>query len=286
MKYVMNFFAKQVDMRSRNAMIEFLSKHERYDTGNSLNRRSSYAHNVKLRNLRLTPAQEQVAYDLIGSDQGVWDELDVHVSDFTRRYSGAYTIGTNGRSGGYLVLYNSHYEDTGYKSCCRTCGQLNYARVAELPSDPVERVIAQEILRIGCTWVDMSYLRQLAIQELPGTAEEKLAIIRRLIPRLKDSTEGNRCGVCRAEGERGRVNLMNPHRRLSVSISSIDAERDYEDWTMGQLRNRVELVRDFDRTCDAIRKDFIDMCSSCEVVEETIMVPKTVKRITCAKHAD
>jgi len=42
---------------------------------------------------------------------------------------GRYTIGSNGRSGGYLVLYQGEYYDPGYKSRCRACGQLNYQHV-------------------------------------------------------------------------------------------------------------------------------------------------------------
>ena len=105
---------------------------------------------------------------------------------------------------------------------------------------------------------------------------------------LRDGTADNRCGRCGAEGERGRVNLTQPHRVLSTSIGSIDAGEDFvdfDDWTMSKLRDRVDLVCDFDRTCDAMRDNLIDMIESCSVVEETIMVPKTVRRIACAESA-
>jgi hypothetical protein len=64
----------------------------------------------------------------------------------------------------------------------------------------------------------------------------------------------------------------------------MDEDRDFSEWSMSRLRERVDLIVDFDRTCDLMRFEFIEMCLSCKVVEETIMVPKTVRRVVCA-HA-
>ena len=280
----MGFFEQPIDCRSRSAMIDFLAKHGRYDTGNSLNRKTSYANCVKIRYLGLTHDQEQTAYDLLSSDDNIWDQLDQHIDDFTRRHHGAYTIGANGRSNGYLVLYSSNYRETGYKSRCWTCGQLNYRRVAKMPTDPVESVIAQILLASGLGWPDDVYIQQFAIRDLPGTDESKLGIIRRFKQILQDCTAHNRCGRCGAEGESGRINIDHPHRTLQTSISSLDAEHDFQDWSLSDLRARVDLVRDFDGTCDRIRQDFIGMAASCRVVEQTIMVPKTVRRTVCAQH--
>lgn len=126
---------------------------------------------------------------------------------------------------------------------------------------------------------------QSAISELPGTDDDKLALIRRLKPLYQDCTESNLCGLCGAEGDRGRVNLGSVHRRLSVTAEGIDNDPGFEEWSLSRLRDRVELICDFDRTCDQIRDQFIDMCDSCSVVEEEILVPKTVRRIVCAEHA-
>ncbi|MHB1644369.1 MAG: hypothetical protein ACYCS8_17255, partial [Acidithiobacillus sp.] len=85
------------------------------------------------------------------------------------------------------------------------------------------------------------------------------------------------------QGENGLVNYQSPHMTVNVfSPRSIDAERDYDEWTMTALRDRVQTVEAFDSACDAIRDQFIFMLQSCDVVEETIMVPKTVKHLNCS----
>lgn len=69
------FFEKKVDRRSRKAMVEFLTSHFRYDTMNSWNRMTSYAHSVKMNRLGLTKAQEDAAYEMLGADENFWDHL-------------------------------------------------------------------------------------------------------------------------------------------------------------------------------------------------------------------
>lgn len=271
------FFAKKtVDTRSRQAMIGFLTGHFRYDTMNSCNRSTSYANCIKLHRLGLTNEQLTAAYDVLNTDY--WDQIDGPISEFTRQMNGQYTIGSNGRSSGYLVLYHSRYEDTGYKSHCRSCGQRNYKRVApKLEEGSNEAVIAAEILGSGGAWVDQTYLSQSSIRALAISDEEKLQIVRRLKPELKDATQGNRCGRCGAEGEHGRVNYDKAPVSLSVYPGrEMDQGEDFADWSIEQLRDRVALVRAFDKACDEMRDNFIDLITSCEVAEETIMVPKTV----------
>ncbi len=122
------FYEQKVDRRSREKMVEFLAGHYRYNTMNSWNRGTSYANRVKIRNLGLTREQDSKAYDILNTDY--WDELNYVIDDFTSAMGGCYTIGSNGRSGGYLVLYRGEYYDPGYKSRCRACRQLNYQHVS------------------------------------------------------------------------------------------------------------------------------------------------------------
>ena len=239
------FFEKPLDKRSKKAMIDFVAGHYRYNTMNSWNRSTSYAQNIKLHKLGLTSEQLNAAYDMLQAD--FWDEIDQPIADFTSEMSGRYTIGTNGRSNGYLVLYNSKYELTGHKSHCRTCGQRNY-RYVYTPDATAEGVITAAVI-------------------------------------ARDYTIGNRCGACGAEGEYGRVNYTLPPKRLSVYPGkSIDQNEEFSEWSMSELRNHVELVRRFDQACDEIRGNFIELIGSCKVVEEVVMIPKTVKRIECC-HA-
>ena len=58
---------------------------------------------------------------------------------------------------------------------------------------------------------------------------------------------------------------------------SIDEYEDFADWTLSQLRERVELVQDFDRLCDTIASEYVDICKNYRIAEEEILVPKTIK---------
>lgn len=73
------------------------------------------------------------------------------------------------------------------------------------------------------------------------------------------------------------MNFASPPMQLTVRPGmDIDQGEDFSTWSMADLRGRVELVTDFDRACDEIRADFIDLVQSHEVVEETILVTKKV----------
>jgi hypothetical protein len=227
------YFEKPVDLRSRDAMASFLARHYRYHTMNSWNRSTSYAHCIKIGRLGLNSTQAKRAYEMLETD--FWDAIRFPIDDFTLEFAGRYTIGTNGRSGGYLVLYNSARELTGHQSYCRSCGQRNFKRVHEAD---------------------------------------------------KDGTTGNRCGRCHAEGETGRVNYTVMPNRLNIyPCRSIDQGENFDGWSMDDLRNRVKLVRAFDRTCDGIRSAFIDLAENCEVVDEVVMVPQHRKVLSCTMSA-
>lgn len=215
------FFEEKVDLRSKRAMVDFLMGHFRYPTMNSWNDTTSYANRIKIPYLGLTREQVDRAYDMLGADY--WDEIRYPIDDFTSEMDGEYTIGTNGRSGGYLVLYSGEYYDPGYKSYCPNCGQRN--------CQPAEA--------------------------------------------------GAKCGVCRSE----RKNYDRPLRWHRVKGTGIDdnmSREEFMEWSMAELRNRVDLVCQFDRACDDIRSAFIDLIDNCKVIDETVMVPKTIRRIVCA----
>lgn len=272
----MEFFAanSQVDRRSRNSMVAFLTNHFRYNTMNSWNQATSYANCIKVHRLGLTSEQQNRAFDMLSVDY--WDEIRFPIDDFTRDMNGSYTIGTNGRSSGYLVLYESHYQSTGHKSYCRSCGQRNFKRVG-LKLEGAELVIGQEILRSQNTWRPEAYLGQSAIQAIAMDDASKLEIIARLKRELIDCTLGNRCGACGREGEQGRINYTKEPKTLSTYPGrGIDHDRDFDGWSLSDLRDRVELVQTFDACCDDIRAMFIDLLEANEVVEETIMIPKKV----------
>ena len=212
------YFSQTVDKRSRKELTDFLQNHPRYDTMSSWNNATSYAHNIKINRLGLTREQTNAAYEMLDTDFWYEGGLNFIIDDFTTEQGGYYTIGNNGRSGGYLVLYNSRREPTGHLSYCPKCGQRNSKKV---------------------------------------------------------EPDVDKCGRC---GHSPRVDYRTPPMTLRVSNKSIDQGEDFdpEEWTMDQLRERVELVQAFDQACDDIRSEFIYMLDNFDVEEETVYTPEVI----------
>jgi len=262
------FYAKKVDIRSKKAMVDFLTGHFRCSMMNGWNGAISYANNIKLHRVGLN------------SQQQIKDEIRYPIDDFTSETRGGYTITVNGRLDVYLVLCESVYEMTKLKSYCRTCGQQNFKSV-HAPARLADHAFIEEfVFRNGGVRLDTAYLEEAAIAAIKLPEQEKVFIIRAAKKACKEETMGNKCGLCGAEGDSGRVNYEEPPKRLSVHHGiSIDQNENFAKWSLSQLRDRVDLVRRFDQVCDNIRSNFINFLDNCEAVEEVVMIPKTVKRI-------
>lgn len=277
------YFSVKVDLRSRKAMADFLTSHFKYNTMNSWNQVTSYAHRVKVHRMGLTRGQQDKAFDVISVDDGSpWhDDLEFMINEYTEANNGRYTIGSNGRSGGYLVMYNSYYRQSQYKSRCVSCGQKNFALpvyLSKLP--PVEAAVLKFMLERGQNWTPGVCLTQPEMVAIEATEEEKLRFIRKYNHEaLKWTTLTNKCGRCGAEGERGRVPysarelVVSPGQGFDTSSDFMDAD----EWPMYKLREHVKDVMAFDQACDRIRAAFIDTLEQFEVVEEEVQVTKKVK---------
>ena len=102
------FYTYNVDICSVKSMWNFLKNHPTYSTLNSWNHQSSIAHNVKLYKLNLDGYWYNVLRFL--QDEGDIGGLQLCINDELRDFEHEYPgcrVGFNGRSGGYLVLYNS-----------------------------------------------------------------------------------------------------------------------------------------------------------------------------------
>lgn len=126
----MRTYYQKVDLRSRSAMTKFLSEHFRYPTMNSWNRSTSYANNVKIFNLGLSGREEDKLYELIEMTE-FYDRINMMLSDYAMEHNYSWQAGFNGRSGGYLVLYQGYSKRSEYKSFCTKCGQRNFKTVEE-----------------------------------------------------------------------------------------------------------------------------------------------------------
>ena len=83
------------------------------------------------------------------------------------------------------------------------------------------------------------------------------------------------CGRCDAKA---RVNFKQTHRQVFTwPGKDTDMYEDFDNWSLSDIRERVELVQDFDKLCDSIVAEFIDTCRNYRITEEEILVPKTIK---------
>lgn len=212
----MKRFYEKVDMRSRKAMADFLTGHFRYDTMNSWNRSTSYANCVKIHRLDLTPEQMEQAWEMLECEE-VFDAIHTLTREWAAEREWRWQVAFNGRSGGYLVLYQGGLDYKNARTArCDQCGKRTWHK-----------------------------------QDTPCTTDwchGTLRVLPKPMPQI----------------------VTYPGRGL-------DESEDFTEWDMESLRNRVKLVQEFDRLCDEVTAIFAGFCDHYKVVDEKIMVPKTVK---------
>lgn len=123
-------FYKPVDKRSRAAMTAFLADHFRYDTANGWNRSTSYACSLKLFHLGLPRAMEDKLFDMLEVPE-FYEPINELRQEFAGKHHYLWQAGFNGRSGGYLVLYQGGCRSSSHRSYCTRCGQRNFTSVSE-----------------------------------------------------------------------------------------------------------------------------------------------------------
>lgn len=97
-------FYEKVNKNSNREMFDFLKNHYVYYTLNSWNGLKSIANNVKVYNLFTS----DVDYDILEMlDVDDYFTINSAIKDWEAENPG-YKVGFNGRSGGYLVLYNEN----------------------------------------------------------------------------------------------------------------------------------------------------------------------------------
>lgn len=274
-------FYQKVDKRNRKAMCSFLQGHSRYFTMNACNRSTSYANNVKIHRLELPASIRDRAYRMLEVDEYHWEVEDI-LEEWAATYDQRWQAGFNGRSGGYLVLYQGGWRFSDYQSYCPNCGQKNFKLV------PPEKPSPWEALKLLANWkrywsdndILSEYRRVMPNSGL--TEEEALEAIRAGKADAasgKEYSADNRCGVCKSP----RVNFITPPKEVfKYPGRPVDQDEDFTAWDLSDLRDRVELVQDFDRLCDKLRAHLIRMCRKYKVVEKTIMVPTKVLALSAS----
>lgn len=217
----MKTFYRKVDMRNREAMAAFLEDHFRYHTMNSWNRSTSYANCVKIHRLDIARELMDKAWAMLDMEE-VFDAIHGIIYEWSEERDWRWQVAFNGRSGGYLVLYQGGLDYENAKTAqCDTCGKLTWHKE-----------------NVPCTTKGCS-----------GT----LIVLEKPRPQI----------------------VTYPGRGL-------DQSEDFAEWDMDQLRERVKLVQDFDKLCDACVAEFVHYCENYRIVEKDIMVPKTVKVLESA----
>ena len=85
-------------------------------------------------------------------------------------------------------------------------------------------------------------------------------------------------GVCGRCDAKARVNFKQTDMQVFTwPGKNTDMDEGFEDRTLSDLRERVELVQDFDKLCDTIVESYIGVCQDYRVTEEEIFVPKIIK---------
>lgn len=92
-------FYKKVNKNNNKEMFEFLKEHYKYSTLNYWNNLWSIANNVKIYKLGL----DWKILELLEADNYL--TINTRIEDWEYEHKG-YRVGFNGRSAGYLVLYN------------------------------------------------------------------------------------------------------------------------------------------------------------------------------------
>ena len=100
-------FAKEVDLKNDEAVFEYLKKHPRYFLMNSWNRLKTFAQNIKIYNLDVDREVSDKLYELLDVDSPDVEFILKDNIEFFNEENPGYTIYTDGRSGGYLILASS-----------------------------------------------------------------------------------------------------------------------------------------------------------------------------------
>jgi len=85
---------------------------------------------MKIHKLNLDTETQDKLYELIKCDD-FYDPINDLIRDFGETHNWLWQAGFNGKSGGYLVLYQGKKIPSGYKSYCPSCFQRNWTSVSE-----------------------------------------------------------------------------------------------------------------------------------------------------------
>ncbi len=164
-------------------------------------------------------------------------------------------------------MVESERKDSGYKSECPECGQLNY-RLVPPDKDTLDSLMIRHLLK---GWTNETISREPEILNFPATDDEKQNALTRLRPIYKDFSADSSCGKC---GFEERENLTAPVYQTSIRFAGIDEGEDFAGWSKYELQERVETVFLFDQTVKRAVLAFMKFVETHRAEQETVYVPK------------
>jgi len=201
---------------TRKKMIKFLEGHFRYDTMNGWNASTSYAANVKVHSAISDKSIDDVKYDFLDCEEA-FDDINFIIGEFDKKYEHRYQIGFNGRSRGYLVLYQG-----------------------------------------GVTKRNIYTPEEYAKKHPSGAYAEGQG--------------------WKTEKEARKSGLYNKTiiKTFTYTGKGMDMHEDFDEWGIAELKDRVKLVKDFDKTVRDCIYAYSNFCKSHIAVEETRYTPYKV----------
>ena len=92
------------------------------------------------------------------------------------------------------------------------------------------------------------------------------------------SVSESKAGICGRCDTKARVNFKETHMQVFTwPGKDVDMCEDFDGWTLSEIRERVELVQEFDKLCEAIVTEYVSVCRNYRITEEEILIPKTIK---------
>lgn len=71
--------------------------------------------------------------------------------------------------------------------------------------------------------------------------------------------------------------MVPPKKIYTMPGKDVDMDEDFADWSIEMLRERVQLVEEFDMLCDAIVAEAVWMADNMEAEEQEVLIPATKK---------
>ena len=211
-------FYKTIDLRSRNAMQDFLQNHPRHE--------HIFAQSVRFRNLRIP---DDLRGDVKALDwEFMVDELWTHVNAFEERQRNLYTMVITGRSNGWMCLHHAKLTDLGHRSRCLSCGAKSFR---DIPVQKAPRPINPNSQRV--------------IARMIGGLISTTHLI------------SNRCDRCGESGCNGLENYSEPLQKIDPLNPVFIAEYDLQNANLQELRGACELMQDFASTLDVMTEDLV-----------------------------